>query len=147
LIKDHIRDYATEAFRLYKRENGLKGYALKLKRIADDRVKQSGSSGVSKPTEMAVMYLQKLEEEHSANIADLTAVERVLFLLNYKKKIEIVKAIEYVYFVEAHINIKRCDIQDRVNKASIEIPASERNIYYWLKNARDLFAFERGLRR
>jgi len=39
------------------------------------------------------------------------------------------------------------ELHDRVIQAVIHIPASERSIYYYLKKARNIFAYERGLRK
>jgi len=146
LQKDHIRDYATEAFRLYKRENGLKGYANKLKSLADAKEKASGCSGVSKPTESAVIHLEKLIEERASEIADLQAVENVLYMLGINDKPDISKAIEYVYFVDADKPILKGDIQDRVQQLELKEYINVRTAYRALKYARNLFAVERGLR-
>jgi len=146
MIKDHIRDYATEAFRLYKRENGLKGYANKLKRLADAKEKASGCSGVSKPTESAVIRLEKLIEERASEIADLQAVENVLYILDINDKTDILQAIEYVYFVDADKPILKGGIQDRVQHLETDAYISIRSAYRALKEARSLFAVERGLR-
>lgn len=146
MIKDHIRDYATEAFRLYKIENGLKGYAEKLKQLSQDREKASGCSGVSKPTEAQVIYLEKLIEERASEIADIQAVSDVLYMLTLEGKTEIIKAIEYVYFADADKPIAKGDIQDRVQQLELKEYINVRTTYRALKQARKLFAIERGLR-
>jgi hypothetical protein len=59
---------------------------------------------------------------------------------------DIKKAINYVYCENCDGELEPGDIVKRVHYAEIQIPASERQVYYWLKRARDLFVEERGLR-
>lgn len=53
---------------------------------------------------------------------------------------------EIVYFADPKKELEKKDISDRVHKAELGIPTSERSIYSWLKMARGIFARERGLR-
>lgn len=154
--KDHIRDYATEAFRLYKREGGVESYKNKIWNDALPRSQRSELNGlcqfggdfISKPTEAAVMRAQGAIDDAAATVADLEAVERTLEIIGrLKSGTAMLEAVRIVYFTDAEKPIAKAGIiRDRVHKAGIYIPASERTIYYWLKKARTVFAVERGLR-
>ena len=140
--KDHIRDYATEAFRFYARSGGKEKY---IKKLVED-LTRSKSEGVCSPTESALISKERVIEEHAAELADIEAVEKVLYALDVCGHKAILQAIDYVYFKDCWRDIERGDIQDRVHYAEINIPASERQIYYWLARARRMLAAERGLR-
>jgi hypothetical protein len=56
------------------------------------------------------------------------------------------RAVEIVYFADPQRPLEKGDIEARVHKAEIEIPASRQSVYTWLRRARKLFAIERGLR-
>ncbi|ACL77345.1 hypothetical protein [Ruminiclostridium cellulolyticum] len=141
--KDHIRDYATEAFRFYAKSGGKESY---IKYLMDDIIKSKGN-GVCNPTESTLISKEKIMETRAAEFADIEAVDRVLAILvksyqgNYIRK-----AIEMVYFKDCWKNTEKGEISKRIHYAEIHIPASERQIYRWLKRARILFAEERGLR-
>lgn len=141
--KDHIRDYATEAFRFYAKTGGSKKY---IEKIAADIQKQKGA-GIVNPTEGALIAKERAIEENAAELADLEAVEKAMHLIErLPQGGSILKAIEYVYFKDCWRELRRGDIKSRVHYAEIHIPASERQIYRWLSKARLLFAQERGLR-
>lgn len=147
--KDHIRDYATEAFRFYKSSGGAELYKDKIWNDALIRSQKSDikNDSISKPTEAAVMRAQRAVDEAVSAIEDLEAVERTLDIIRgMKSGSAILEAVDTVYFTEPDKDIEKGDIQARVHKAEINIPASERTIYYWLKRARKMFAVERGLR-
>lgn len=141
--KDHIRDYATEAFRFYAKTGGSEKY---IEHIIQDLQKQQGN-GVCSPTESALISKEKAIEARSAEFADLRAVDKVLSILDMSKQGKFIReAMEYVYFKDCDKEVEKGDISSRIHNAEINIPASERQIYYWLKKARMLFAEERGLR-
>lgn len=145
--KDHIRDYATEAFRYYA-EMGQPTYEkLKEKYYQEalnnyERTYEKGT-GIGKPTEAAVIYAENELRNKQAELWDILAVEKTLIQLNIWER----QAVEIVYFSNSNKTISKCDIQDGIQRASIQIPASERSVYYYLKKARNIFAFERGLRK
>lgn len=148
-MKDHIRDYATEAFRFYAR-NGKSAEKYKQKiyfeTLENIKKKEQGiKSGISKPTEQALIKAEEALIERMSEILDMEAVDKVLAEFEVKHK-DINKAIDIVYFIDPEGELELGDIKNRVLKASIEIPASERSIYLWLKKARELFAYQRGLR-
>jgi hypothetical protein len=141
--RDHVRDYATEAFRFYAKVGGTKKYIDDL--VADEK-RQKGS-GVANPTEAALIIKERILAERAAEFADLEAVEKTMHIIStLGSGKEMRQAVEMVYFERCWEELRRGDIQDRVHKAELTIPASERSIYYWLKKARLIFAKERGLR-
>lgn len=146
--KDHIRDYATEAFRYYaflgkphKEDLEKRYYQEALEEY--QRRQQSGGTGISKPTEQAVMYAEGILRQKQAELWDILAVEKTMAQLHIWER----QAVEIVYFPHAQREIEKNDISMRVQEAVIRIPASERSVYYYLKKARNIFAFERGLRK
>jgi len=152
--KDHIKDYATAAFRFYKTVGGVKAYKDKLWSDALAVSQKSGilpnafgDVGISKPTEADIMRAQRAVDDAYAAVSDLEAVERTLDIIaRLGNGLYIKKALEYVYFPDADKPLERGDIQARVHRAEIHIPASERTVYYYLSQARRFFAVERGLR-
>lgn len=137
-IKDHLRDYCTEAFRFYSRWGGRENY---VKNLLADLQKEKGP-GMCSPTEAAMIHKERILREHIAEIADLEAVEKVLRVCDSFVR----QAVEYVYLEKPWEEMEWGDIKRRVHYAEIHIPASERQIYRWLKEARMMFAEERGLR-
>ena len=138
MTKDHIRDYATDAFRFYARWGGKDNY---IKALLADLQRQKGN-GVCFPTEAALVHKEQIMKEKHAEIADLDAVEMVLQICDR----DTCRAIEHVYFKDCDKELEWGDITRRVHYAEIHIPASQAQIYRWLKKARILFAEERGLR-
>jgi len=114
--KDFIRDYATEAFRIYALHH--------------------------EPTYEEI----ETTIEDPGLAADLKAVCNVITNLTEKDKTVVYQTIKNVYFVEPNRPLKKGDISQRVLRLSIEMPAAENSIYRWLCEARNLFATMRGLR-
>ena len=145
-LKDHLRDYATEAFRYYAR-CGRPTYE-EMKRAIYNMVYESSRrdltrvKGVSNPTQQAVIKAEAAVDAKMGELLDILAVESALRLMRPEWK----RAVEIAYFAEAQYELERGEIKNRVTKAEIEIPASCRQVYRWLKKARELFAVERGLR-
>jgi hypothetical protein len=147
-MKDYLRDYSTAAFRFYAM-NGRSAEKFKQKIYLEALVEHKngdGSSGISKPTEAAIMAAERAVNEKLAEISDMESVDKVIAELEVKHREDIIKAIEFVYFKDSDKEFNIGDIQDRVHNAAIHIPAGERSIYRWLRQARQLFAIERGLR-
>lgn len=144
--KNHYMDYAKAAFRLYAQVGGAETFKQKIWNeaiLAQER--QEGKSGLSKPSEAAIIRAERAVEEAKATIWDLEAVERTLSQLEVKGR-ELVRAVQIVYMAEPHREPKRGELQDRTHRAELLIPASEKTIYRWLALARLIFAKERGLR-
>lgn len=147
-MKDYLRDYATAAFRFYAK-NGMSAekYKEKIRQEALEEIKRrEGHTGISKPTESALIAAENAVNEKIAEIRDMEAVEKVLAEYKASWKSHIAKVIELVYFKDPEQELTIGDIQNRVTAATIQISASERSIYYWLREARELFASNRGLR-
>ena len=144
--KDHLRDYCTESFRFYAKVGGVKGYIEKL--VEDYGKKLSSGSKDTSPTEGALIIKERILREHAAEFADLEAVEKVMYLLEMTphNRGKVKQCVEIVYFTDSWRELIKGDIQERVHKAELRLPASKRQIYIWLKQARELFAVERGLR-
>ncbi len=143
MSKDNIRDYATAAFRFYAKVGSKKDY---LNRLQQDAQHGQGN-GISKPTEAALVSKETILQTRAAEFADIEATERTMYQLGLMTNgLAICKVIEDVYFKDCWKDLEKGDIQDRVHHCEIHIPASERQIYYWLRKAREMFAIERGLR-
>lgn len=148
-MKNHIRDYATEAFRFYARI-GMTADKYKQKiydEALEDYKQRQKSAGISYPTEAAIIRAEKAVDEKLAEIKDIEAVEMTMAELQASLcNHGVIEAIDIVYFKDADKKLRKGDIHDRVHIAEINIPASERTIYYWLGQARQIFAENRGLR-
>jgi len=106
------------------------------------RRQQTGGTGISKPTEQAVMYAEGILRQKQAELWDILAVEKTMAQLHAWER----QAVETVYFECPNRAAKKGEISDRVVKASLYIPTDERTVYRYLKKARDMFSYERGLR-
>lgn len=147
--KDNIRDYATEAFRFYAACGRLTAAELEEKvrqEIYTKSKREFLHNGrphqPSDATAYAVMQAEDAVAEMQAEFLDILAVERTLMQLDEAQR----KAIEIVYFANPNQELEKGEISRRVHQAEMEIPASERNIYLWLRYVRRIFAKERGLR-
>lgn len=140
-MKDHIRDYSTAAFRFWARWGGKENY---IDNLSADLQRKRGV-GACSPTEAELVKKEQLLAEKFAEIADLEAVEKVLDICE-RHYPEVRQAVEIVYLDKPFQDLEWGDIKKRVHYAEIHMPASERQVYRWLKKARMLFAEERGLR-
>ena len=85
-------------------------------------------------------------ERDAALAADLRAVGECLRLLCVEDKPYIADAVRAVYFASPGVPLKKGDVGARVAAFARACPASEREVYRWLKRARVRFAAVRGLR-
>lgn len=139
--KDFVRDYATEAFRLYAKM-GKPTYDAARRMISDAALKDSEF----KNPETANIKAEGALEKHAPILLDILAVEKTMELLKSGGKGHIARAVEEVYFTDPSRTTRRGDISARVRRHSLDAFVSERNVYSWLKEARLLFASVRGLR-
>ena len=145
-VKDYLRDYSTAAFRFYARL-GRPTYE-EMKKVVYDAAFESSrrelinDKNIKKPTQQAVINAEKAVEALAGELCDILAVEKVLA----RMQPEMIKAVEIIYFTDAERELMYGDITARVHKTESVIPASESQIYRWLKQARMMFAVERGLR-
>ncbi len=146
--KNHVRDYATDAFRFYAANGPSEAYIEKIKNEAiEAQHRAEGRSGISNPTEAAVRRGQEAIDAAAAEINDLIAVEQTITLIeSMKSGNDIMKALRMIYMAEPEKDLEKGEITERVHHAEIFIPASERSIYGWLSMARSIFAKARGLR-
>lgn len=146
--KSPYRDYATDGYRLYAQLGGPAAYKSKLwnEAIAEHNI-ESARSGISNPTESAVMRAEKRIEEYEAILKDLEAADSAMRIIGRMKEGPyIAAALKMVYMKDPFINLERNVISARVTAAHTCIGASEMTIYRWLAKARLIFATERGLR-
>lgn len=137
--KDHLRDYATNAFCAYAKNNKLSFDEVR-KQIYNTALNDAWNMSPDR----AIIYAEEKVNKHMPELLDIMAVDKALDILRLGGEYDILKAVEKVYFTLPD-NIRKCDISDRVTQLSITLPASERSIYYWLSKARLLFAALRGL--
>lgn len=137
--KQTYKDYASDAFRFLAREGSKEKYIQKL---VDDILKQRRNSQYGSPTEAAAMHKEAMLREKSAELADLEAAEKVMFILGRCER----QAVEMVYMKDCWKELEWGEISERVHVAEIQIPAGQAQIYRWLAKARREFAKERGLR-
>jgi len=145
--KAHYRDYATEAFRFWARKGPAEKYRQSLWNEALERHERlERSTGISAPSEAAIMRAEQAVKDAEAELKDMDAVEFALEALEKLRGRAAIKAIQMVYLKDPNRDIQKGEIEDRVHEAEISIPASERTIYRYLSLARRLFAEKRGLR-
>ena len=151
--KDNITDYAIDAFRFYVRKGRptYEGLMDEIIKQADQEAKQEivgSSGGIAKPTEYAVFRREQALQMHEAELLDILAVNKVITMLNINETGKrIMDALEAIYFVHPFRDFERGEISCLVIKAGQEkLFCSEKTVYRYLKEARQLFAYERGLR-
>lgn len=121
--KDNYRDYAVEAFRYY--------------------------SQCGKPSRIAIHHAIPVDSRHNAAaVSDLEAVANTIDAI---RRTEIdasvwIRCLDIVYFTEPKRRPARNEISQRVAFACAELNVSESSVYRILKKARQIFAYERGLR-
>ena len=149
---DPAKNYATAAFRLYARCGKPTGDEVRdaIRAAALEREKRENlgiQSGFSSATEQAAINADNAERNATGRIKDIIAVNDALDIISSRPDgREIKKALEIVYFASPEERMRRGDISDRANQASLMIPTSERNVFRHLKTARDIFCFARELK-
>ncbi len=151
MVKSHIRDYATAAFRFYAMAGPVDRYKQLLWDEAIERYQREEEdarrTGISKPTESALQRAQNALDRAAADIQDLEAVEGTIGAIEQMPGGDnMVQALRMIYMLESSKELERGEISERVHRAEIQIPASEKSIYRWLATGRRLFAELRGLR-
>lgn len=151
MLKTHYRDYATEAYRLHARLGSAAAYKRRVLAEALARRAESGgsvgSAGPGSPTEAAVVRAEAALAETEGTIRDLEAVERAMERIGRMRGGTcILRAVREVYEAAPEDELGRGEIQRRVERLSMELPAGRSSIFRWLAIARRVFAEERGLR-
>ena len=145
--KTTFRDYAVSAFILWSKWGGATAFKNKIwaDAIEKEHKAEGIHSGISNPTEAAVMKAQEALEQVKATVDDLEAVDRVMDMLKYSPNgKDILFAVERVYMTLRKVS--KGEIKSKVIRCSIDNNVSERKVYRDLAQARILFAKERGLR-
>ena len=149
MIKDHLRDYATEAFRFYA-SRGRPSYEEEMQRLKDiifeQRKQELIRGGVSNPTAAALEHAEREMDRRSGELLDILAVDETMGLLEFGGRRSILDCVEGVYMLDPDQPLERGDIEQRVAKVEMEKHMSRRTVYRNLRNARELFAATRGLR-
>ncbi len=148
MTKSHFRDYATAAFRFYAVTGSADKYRQQVwEEAIQSQHREEGRSGISNPSEAAVLRADKAVMDVAAELADLEAVEKTIYNIEHMRcGNDIMKALTMVYMAEPDKDIEKGQIQERVHQAELFIPASEKTVYRWLSMARRMLAEERGLR-
>lgn len=152
--KDFIRDYSTAAFRFYASVGkSAEEYKEEIKKNALEEIRKrenivrTGDGG--SPTEHELMYQEEKLQEKISEIRDIEAVEKTLaeYRANgNKKSLDTLQLIKDVYFKRPKEKLEKNDISFRVEGTAMLLGIGSSTAYKYLKNARVLFAFNRGLR-
>ncbi len=150
--KDSAHDYIIEAFRLYARlgepetekvREQVYLYAITKREKCEV---SAGTGHISKPTESAAINADKIMRHYRGELMDIEAADKTLKSLQHKNRgYDAAQVLRDVYFKNAHLPLKKADIQSRVINASIKNHISESTTYRILKSAREIFAYHRGL--
>lgn len=97
-------------------------------------------------TEMFRFYAEECENPDDAELLDIIAVDKTILQLQQNGKLHIIEAIKEVYFVAPERVLHKGDISNRVQRFAHTFHVSDRRVYSWLKEARNLCAKYRGLR-
>lgn len=149
-MRDHLRDYATNAFIAYARA-GKPTYTDLRDRLLKKAASKSSDgiavqSAPGKPTEAAVMAAQAELDKAAGILGDLLAVDRTIEQIKMRPDgNEIMYCLNTVYFFAAHRPLQRGEITERATYAASEMPADIRTVFRKLAIARKIFAIERGL--
>ena len=139
--KDEVRDYATAAFRFWAR-HGCPTYEEAAERIRQRALRKARGSDPAK----ALAYAEAEVEKASAGLCDIMACSQVFETLTETGRGVICDAVRAVYMVDPWRAPKRGELSRRVLAFAYETPLSERQVYLYLRQARELFALARGLR-
>ncbi len=139
--KDFIRDYATAAFRLWALR-GCPTYEQAAERIKNSAYKKINTT---EPKEI-IRFIQAELDKRGAELCDIMACEDTFRALEESGKSYICEAVKAVYMENPQHELKSDEITKRVLWVAQNMPASERQVYRWIAEARNLFALSRGLR-
>lgn len=138
--KDFTRDYATAAFRLWA-SMGCPTYEEALAEIKKRALARAGNVDPLK----ALAYAEAEIDKRSAELCDIMACEETFAVLDENRKY-ISNAVREVYMIDPAREVRSGELSARVRRYARIVPASERQVYRWLSQARKLFCAFRGLR-
>lgn len=139
--KDFIRDYATEAF-VYWARHGCPSYDEAVERVRARALRRAYGSDPQR----ASAYADAEVDKAAAGLCDIMACAETFRILDNTGKGLVCDAVRAVYMVEPWKKPKQQDISSRVFKFAMKVPLSERQVWYYLDEARKTFALMRGLR-
>jgi len=139
--KDHVRDYATAAF-VYWARHGCPNYEEAAERIREKAIRRAQGIDPAK----ALVYADAEVDKASAGLCDIMACSETFRILEESGKGLVCDAVRAVYMAEPWKNPERHEISGRVLKFALRVPLSERQVWYYLDEARKTFAIMRGLR-
>lgn len=137
----YLRDYATEAFR-YWAGVGCPTYAEAVERIRSKAERRSEGVGTNEAAAFVSAELKKAE----AALLDVKACEEAFAELKRHGKDCVCSAVRDVYMAFPHKRLAKGELSGRVVRFSMENYYSERQVYYFLAEACEIFAEKRGLR-
>lgn len=139
--KDYIRDYATEAY-VYWARHGCPTYDEAIERIRNRAIRRA--QGIDQVK--AIAYAEAEVDKAAAGLCDIMACSEAFRVLEAGGKGLVCDAVRAVYMVEPWKKPQQHDISSRVLKFALKVPLSERQVWYYLEEARKNFAIMRGLR-
>lgn len=155
MLKDYTHDYAISAFIFYARcgcptDEDMHNIIRKWAEKNHDSVQVRNSRRKKRLlTEEDLIREKTLQAEMqlSSYVADVTAVNQMLTqIADTSMGDEKIRCIKYVYFC-CDVNLKaRGNMSAMVQRCVIDTGLNESFIYRCLKEAREVFAWKRGLR-
>ena len=140
--KDHIRDYATAAFRFWSGV-GCPTYDEALSRIRAKAERRSfGADAVAAEAFVAAEIFKA-----SATLLDVKACEETFAELKHHGKECVCSAVREIYMPYPRKKLAKGELSGRVVHFAMNNYYSERQVYYFLAEACEVFAEKRGLRR
>lgn len=149
--KDHLRDYATHAFREYAAA-GCPTYDQLRDKLISEAMASSGerlnvkSGMIYKPTEAQIEAAEKQLENAEGYLHDLKSVaETINEIKDYWNGEIILRCLKAVYFALPKRKLQKGEISERVRYVANEEHICERTVFYYLDIAREVFSRKRKL--
>ncbi len=139
--KDIIRDYATAAF-VYWARHGCPTFEEASERIRAKAIRRAQGNDPA----LALIYADAEVDKAAAGLCDIMACSETFRVLEESGKGLVCDAVRAVYMAEPWKKPQQHDISSRVLKFALKVPLSERQVWYYLDEARKTFAIMRGLR-
>lgn len=149
--KDHLRDYATHAFREYAAA-GCPTYDQLRDKLIAEAMASSGerlnvkSGIIYKPTEAQIEAAQQRLDKAIGQLDDIVSVIRTMDQLRDLRDGDlIIRCLKIVYFAEPKRDLRRGEITDRVRYAAEVEHIDDSTVFRKLRTARKIFSTERKL--
>lgn len=141
MIKDNIRDYATDAFR-YWASVGCPTYEEAIARI----VKKAESEAVGQPEGTRAAFVDARLNKHMGELGDIRACNECFEYMKAHGKECVCSAVREVYMVCPRKRPARGELSGRVLRFAIDNYYGEAQVYRFLREACEVFAEKRALR-